>query len=50
VLQAVIESSGITGARLAKALGEDPGKIKDVLHSLQKEGFLRKQGRGFRFA
>jgi A/G-specific adenine glycosylase len=49
VLQAVIENSGITGNRLAKAFGEDTGKINDVLHSLQKEGFLKKQGRGFRF-
>jgi A/G-specific adenine glycosylase len=50
VLQAVIENSGISEARLARLLEEDPGKISGVLHSLRKEGFLKKRGRGLRFA
>jgi len=50
VLGAVIDSSGMSGARLARVLGEDPGEIKDVLHCLQDEGFLKKHGRGFRIA
>ena len=49
VLQAVIESNGVSETRLVKLLGEDPGTIKDVLCSLQEEGFLKKHGRGFRF-
>ena len=49
VLQAVIESSGITRARLVKTLGADAGAVREVLHHLKKEGFLKQQGRGFRF-
>jgi A/G-specific adenine glycosylase len=48
VLQAVIESSGISEARLITLLGENPVKIKAVLLSLQEEGFLKKRGRVFR--
>jgi A/G-specific adenine glycosylase len=50
VLQAVIESSGTTGARLSRAFGEDPAKISDILNRLQQEGFLKKHGHTYRFA
>jgi len=50
VLQAVINAGAVTEARLVQSLGEDPVKIKEVLASLHREGFLKKQGRGFRMA
>lgn len=50
VLGEVIKNSGISEPLLVTLLGADPEKVREVLSSLQKEGFLKKRGRGYTFA
>ena len=46
-LKAIIEKPYITEAALLKMLNRDPEQILPVLQDLQKEGFIRKQGKRF---
>ncbi len=47
VLKAILEKPYITETALLKKLNRDPEQILPVLHDLQKEGFIRKQGKRF---
>jgi A/G-specific adenine glycosylase len=47
VLKAIIATSSVTKSTLVKKLNKTPEKVREVLIQLQKEGFIRKQGKGF---
>ena len=47
VLKAIIETPSVTESALARTFNQPPDKIKQVLIQLQKEGFIRKQGKRF---
>ena len=47
VLKEMLSEPSVTVSSLAKELDQSPEKIREVLSELQKEGFIKKQSRGF---
>jgi A/G-specific adenine glycosylase len=47
VLKEIIAAHRGTASALAKELDQPPEKIREVLSELQKEGFIKKQKKGF---